>query len=48
MLCPGGGYPESLDYLSQNYGLILNTEQYYFHYETYGANIFPLVKVIKK
>lgn len=43
-----GAYPPDLAYLEDHYGLAFNHEHYYYHYEAYGANIFPIIKVIKK
>ena len=43
-----GSYPEDLNYLAANYGIIINDDLYYYHYEPYGANIFPIVKVLQK
>lgn len=43
-----GAYPESLDHLAANYGVILNENLYYYHYEPYGANIAPIVQIFKK
>ena len=36
-----GRYPQSLDYLADNYGLILDKEKYVYHYERLGANLVP-------
>lgn len=43
-----GAYPESLDYLIDNYGLAVNTEDYKVVYIPYAENIPPEVKVIYK
>ncbi|MBE6019270.1 MAG: hypothetical protein E7230_02890 [Clostridiales bacterium] len=43
-----GAYPESLDYLVENYGLAVNTEDYKIVYIPYAENIPPEVKVIYK
>lgn len=42
-----GGYP-SLSYLVDNYGVILNREEFFYHYEMIGANILPIIKVLRK
>ena len=41
-----GAYPESLDYLKENYGLAVNTEDYRIVYIPYAENLPPEVKVI--
>ena len=41
-----GAYPESLDYLVDNYGLAVNTEDYRVIYMPYAENLPPEVKVI--
>jgi competence protein ComGC len=43
-----GGYPPDLEYLSDNYGVILDLETYYYHYDLQGSNIAPMIKVIKR
>ena len=43
-----GAYPESLDYLIDNYGLAVNTEDYKIVYVPYAENLPPEVKVIYK
>lgn len=43
-----GGYPPSLEYLSDNYGIIVDKETYYYHYDIQGSNIPPQIKVIKR
>ena len=41
-----GAYPESLDYLIENYGLAVNTEDYRIIYIPYAENLRPDVRVI--
>lgn len=41
-----GAYPESLDYLIDNYGLAVNTEDYRIVYIPYAENLPPEIKVI--
>ena len=43
-----GSYPTDVQYLADNYGIILNENDYFYYYEAYGANIFPDVTVLKK
>lgn len=41
-----GAYPESLDYLVDNYGLAVNREDYRILYKPYAENLPPDVRVI--
>ena len=43
-----GAYPESLSYLTENYGLNYDSERYIVHYECFAANIRPSVTVVEK
>lgn len=43
-----GVYPESLDYLIENYGLRINTKDYYVVYEAFADNLPPDIRVAKK
>ena len=43
-----GRYPESLDYLIENYGIYYDTSEFFVDYQTLGENIFPDVKIINK
>ncbi len=43
-----GSYPPDVDYLTDNYGIIVDKNQYFYFYETNGANIAPNIKVIKR
>jgi hypothetical protein len=40
-----GAYPPDLDYLRQNYGLILDEKQYVYLYEVVAGNIHPIIGV---
>ena len=42
-----GRYPESLDYLRENYGVQVDTEKYAVTYEVFADNVRPEVKVIR-
>ena len=42
-----GSYPP-LDYLVKHYGLIVNNDAYYYHYEFIASNIKPIIAVYKK
>jgi competence protein ComGC len=41
-----GCYPPDLEYLEDNYGLIMDRSHYIYHYEMFASNIFPDVKVL--
>ena len=41
-----GAYPVSLEYLEENYGLTVNTEEYKIVYTPYAENLPPDVRVI--
>lgn len=43
-----GVYPPDLDYLRDNYGLQINTDDYYVVYDIYASNLPPTVKVVAK
>ena len=43
-----GAYPPSVDYLEQNYGVLIDHEKYFVYYEAYGQNILPDVVVAEK
>lgn len=42
-----GRYPESLDYLIENYGIQIDTETYAVSYEIFADNIRPGIRVIR-
>ena len=43
-----GIYPDSLDYLEDHYGVLINHELYIVSYECAASNISPQVMVLKK
>ncbi len=43
-----GKYPESIEYLRDNYGVYLNEESYQIHYRYLGLNMMPEFKVFLK
>lgn len=43
-----GSYPESLDYLKENYGFYFNDDLYQIHFRYLGANVKPEYKVFLK
>lgn len=40
-----GAYPESLEYLEENYGVRINRQKYIIHYSFAGSNVSPEVAV---
>lgn len=42
-----GRYPESLDYLVENYGIQIDRQQYLVIYDAFADNIRPRVQVIR-
>ena len=42
-----GSYPP-LEYLASEYGLIMNKDAYFYHYEIIASNIMPVIAVYKK
>lgn len=43
-----GVYPESLQYLTENYGLAYDSESYIIHYDCFADNVRPTVTVMEK
>jgi len=43
-----GSYPESLSYLEENYGLRINTEDYFIVYDVFASNVPPEVRVAER
>lgn len=43
-----GVYPESVEYLSTNYGLIYDKSKYIIHYDIFASNIRPTVTVLER
>jgi signal transduction histidine kinase len=43
-----GAYPPDLEYLSENYGIILDEETYFYLYDLQGSNIPPNISVIER
>lgn len=43
-----GSYPPSLQYLQQNYGLVLDTKRYIYDYSVFAPNVPPEVHVLRK
>lgn len=43
-----GAYPESLEYLAENYAVTYSKDEYIVHYDCFAANIRPQVVVVEK
>ena len=43
-----GHYPPDINYLKENYSIIINEEEYIYHYDIQASNIMPTVVVFKK
>ena len=44
--CSEGVYPSNLEYLEDNYGLIINHDKFIVSYEAFSSNVLPSVKVL--
>ena len=42
-----GRYPESIDYLKENYGLYVS-DDYIVYYDIFASNIMPNITVVRK
>lgn len=43
-----GRYPDTVEYLSENYGVYINEAEFAVFYEVFASNIMPEVTVIEK
>ncbi len=43
-----GAYPDSIEYLEENYGIVIDHDKYIVHYSYSGGNIPPSVVVTAK
>ncbi len=43
-----GRYPASLEYLVENYGVIVDSNKYHVYYETFGSNVQPEIKIYQR
>ena len=43
-----GSYPASLDYLEENYGLLVNHDRFIVTYEAFASNLMPQVNVLER
>lgn len=41
-----GAYPPTLEYLEENYGLMLDRDRFHYLYEVIGSNIHPIIEVL--
>jgi hypothetical protein len=41
-----GSYPPDLEYLVNNYGLILHHDDYIYYYEVFASNVLPDIRVL--
>jgi hypothetical protein len=41
-----GSYPESLAYITENYGIHIDRRKYFVSYEIFASNILPDITVI--
>lgn len=42
-----GRYPESLAYLTEHYGVVIETDAYLIQYDVFAENIMPTIRVLK-
>ena len=42
-----GAYPESFDYLKENYNLYIDEDKYSVQYMVFASNIMPTVTIIE-
>lgn len=43
-----GGYPPSLQYLHDNYGMVLDTSHYIYDYSLFASNVPPEIHILPK
>lgn len=43
-----GAYPESLQYLKENYGLTYDEQRFFIDYQAMGSNLMPNITIIDK
>jgi len=43
-----GGYPSSLSYLKENYGVVYDESTIYVSYDAFASNIMPEIRVVRK
>jgi len=42
-----GRYPESIDYIEENFGIFIDRTRYIVHYQIFATNVFPDIAVIE-
>jgi len=42
-----GRFPESLDYIIENYDIFIDTTRFLVHYEVFAANILPDIRIFE-
>ena len=42
-----GRYPDSFDYLKEHYGLSVDEEKYFVHYEVFASNLMPEITITR-
>ena len=42
-----GRYPESIDYIEENFGIFIDRTRYIVHYHIFATNVFPDIAVIE-
>lgn len=43
-----GAYPESVEYLTENYGLIYDKGKYIVHYDRFADNVRPIITILER
>lgn len=43
-----GRYPDNFQYLTENYGVHIDEDKYYVHYEVFASNIMPEITVVER
>lgn len=43
-----GSYPPNLEYLEDNYGLILDKEHYFYYFDAFSSNFMPEISVYSR
>ena len=42
-----GRYPDSYDYLAEHYGLTVDEDKYFVHYEVFASNLMPEIPITR-
>lgn len=42
-----GSYPESIEYISEHYGVLIDKNKYVVHYDIFASNIMPDITIIE-